>query len=83
MFNLFVCSCVVYVNVISLANLNIEYSDSRSANDSMEKSQCVKEQDYSQIANTEEQSSQNELHYKRAELISNGRLKGFFCLKIL
>ena len=44
----------------------------------MEESQCVKEQDYSESASTEEQNSRNELDYKIAIVTSNGRLKGFF-----
>ena len=38
----------------------------------------MEEQDYSESTDTEEQHSQNELDYKKAELTSNGRLKGFF-----
>ena len=73
---------MIYILAVILANLNIEYSDSRSdassPNDSMEESQCVEEQDYLESTNTEEQNSQNEPDYKRAEVTSNGRLKGFF-----
>ena len=38
----------------------------------------MEEQDYSESTDTEEQHSQDELDYKKAELTSNGRLKGFF-----
>ena len=38
----------------------------------------MEEQDYSESTDTEEQHSQNELDYKKVELTSNGRLKGFF-----
>ena len=58
----------------------IAKSDASSPNDSMEESQCVEEQDYSESYNTEEQNSQNEPDYKTAEVTSNGRLKGFFCV---
>ena len=68
-------------DVVILANLNIDNSDSKSdassPNDSMEESQYVEEQDYSESTNTEEQNSQNLPDYKIAEVTSNGRLKGF------
>ena len=73
---------VIDQDAVILANLNIEdndiRSDASSPNDSMEKSQCVEEQDYSESTNTEEWNSQNETDYKRAEVTSNGRLKGAF-----
>ena len=76
---------VIDQDAIILANLNIEDSDSRSdtssPNEIIEKSQCVEEQDYSESTDTEEQDSQNELDYKKAEVTSNGRLKGFFVSK--
>ena len=37
----------------------------------------MEEQDYSESPNTEKQNSQNVPDYKRAEVTSNGRLKGF------
>ena len=37
----------------------------------------MEEQDYSESTNTEKQNSQNVPDYKRAEVTSNGRLKGF------
>ena len=37
----------------------------------------MEEQDYSESTNTEKQNSQNVQDYKRAEVTSNGRLKGF------
>ena len=49
---------VIDQDAVILANLNIEdndiRSDASSPNDSMEKSQCVEEQDYSESTNTEE-----------------------------
>ena len=73
---------VIDQDAVNMANLNIDDSDSRSdassPNDSMEESQCVEEQDYSDSTNTEEQNSQNEPDYKIAEVTSNGRLKCFF-----
>ena len=41
----------------------------------------MEEQDYSESTDTEEQDSRNELDYKKAEVPSNGRLKGFFVSK--
>ena len=78
---------VIDQDAVILANLETDDSDNRSdassPNDSMEESQCVEEQDYSDSTNTEEQSSQNEPDYKIAEVTSNGRLKVFLCLKML
>ena len=37
----------------------------------------MEEQDYSESTNTEKQNSQNVPDYKRAEVTTNGRLKGF------
>ena len=73
---------VIDQDAVILPNLNIDDSDSKSdassPNDSMEESQRVEEQDYSESTNTEEQNSQNEPDHKIAEVTSNGRLKGFF-----
>ena len=75
------------VIIIIIRYLNTDDSDSisdtSSPNDSMEESQCAKEQNYSESTNTEEQNSQNEPYYKIAELTSNGRLKGFFVSEIV
>ena len=72
---------VIDQDAVFLANINIYDSDSKSdassPNDSMEESQCVEEQGYSESTNTEKQNSQNEPDYKIAEVTSNGRLKGF------
>ena len=38
----------------------------------------MEEQDYSESTNTGGENSQNEPNYKRAEVTSNGRLKGSF-----
>ena len=69
-------------DAVILVNLNIDDSDSKSdassPNDSMEESQYVEEQDYSESTNTEKQNYQNEPDYKIAEVTSNDRLKGFF-----
>ena len=75
------------VIIIIIRYLNTDDSDSisdtSSPNDSMEESQCAKEQNYSESTNTEEQNSQNEPYHKIAELTSNGRLKGFFVSEIV
>ena len=41
----------------------------------------MKKEDYLEMANTEEHNFQNEPHFEIVELISNGRLKGFFVWK--
>ena len=75
---------VIDLDGVVFANLNKDRSDTKSdassPNGSMEVSQCVEEQDYWESTNTEEQNSQNEPDYKIAELTSNGRIKGFFCV---
>ena len=54
---------VVDQNAVTMANLNIDHSDSRndtrSPNERVEESLCVEEQDHLEGTNTEEQNSQN------------------------
>ena len=60
---------VIVEDAVILVNSNVDHcksrSDASSLNNSMEESQCVKEQDYLGSTNTEEENSQDEPNYEK------------------